>query len=186
MSRQSEFENTAMTHLDAVYRAALALSGQPSLAEDLTQTTFLKAFEKFGSFKKNTNCKAWLMRILRNTWIDHLRSKKVAGNQLPLDEQLISSDTTDVETTWSDPKNLLENFSDDQVIKALAKLPDDQRLALFLTDVEEFTHQETADIMQVAVGTIKSRTSRARNALKNILSEYAKEMHLTQGNSDAS
>lgn len=180
MSRQSEFENTAMVHLDAVYRAALAMSGQPAVAEDLSQTTFLKAFEKFGSFKKNTNCRAWLMRILRNTWLDHLRSKKTTGNQLPLDEQLISSDSTSIETTWSDPENLLDNFSDDQVIKALAQLPDDQRLALYLTDVEEFTHQETAEIMLVAEGTIKSRTSRARNALKNILSEYAKEMNLTK------
>lgn len=180
MNRQSEFENNAMIHLDMVYRTALALSGQSALADDLTQTTFLKAFEKFGSFKKNTNCRAWLMRILRNTWLDHLRSKRTAGNQLPLDEQLISNDHVNVETTWSNPENLLENFSDEQVIKALAKLPEDQRLALFLTDVEEFTHQETADIMQVAVGTIKSRTSRARNAMKNILSEYAKEMHLTK------
>jgi len=180
MSRQSEFENIAMVHLDAAYRAALALSGQPALADDLTQTTFLKAFEKFGSFKKNTNCRAWLMRILRNTWIDHLRSKKTAPNMLPIDEQLISNDPANAETTWSDPENLLENFSDQQVIKALAQLPEDQRLALFLTDVEEFTHQETAEIMQVAVGTIKSRTSRARTALKNILSEYAKEMHLTK------
>ncbi len=181
MSLRSRFEKTACVHIDAVYRTARALCGRRGTADDLVQTTFLKAFENFGSFKTNTNCKAWLMRILRNTWIDRLRRQKNAGQHLPLDEELIEHKPVDIETVWSDPQDLLENFSDEQVIKALARLADDQRLTLFLIDVEGFSQEDVAKITGVAVGTVKSRTSRARAALRGHLASYAEEMGWTGG-----
>ena len=89
MDLKSEFEAVALVHLDAVYRTGIALCGVKDLADDLVQTTFAKAFENFSSFKKGTNCKAWLIRILRNTWIDYLRQQGSRAKQVPLDEELI-------------------------------------------------------------------------------------------------
>ena len=173
---KSEFEVVVMVHLDMVYRAAFALCGRKELAEDMVQTTFLKAYENFSSFKKDTNCKAWLVRILRNTWIDQLRHGKYDAKNVSLPDDMLADESAEVETTWSDAEDLLENFSDDQIIKAMSNLPDDQRLTLYLTDVEEFDHGQVAEIMEIAVGTVKSRASRARAKLKVILAAYAKEM----------
>ncbi|MHC4264827.1 MAG: RNA polymerase sigma factor [Planctomycetota bacterium] len=175
MSFRSEFEDIAMIHLNAVYRAAVALSGREETAEDMVQITFLKAFENFNSFVKGTNCKAWLMRILRNIWFDELRHQQVTGTQLPLKEEFAGREEATTETVWSDAQDLLENFSDEQVIKALKRLGEEQRLTLFLVDVEGLTQEEVAEIMDIAVGTVKSRTSRAREELKKNLSSYAKD-----------
>ena len=181
MSLRNEFENKAMVHIDAVYRTASALCSNKHTVDDLVQTAFLKAFENFGSFKKGTNCKAWLLRILRNTWFDHLRHLKVVDTQLPLTEELAEDKPRNEKTVWSNAKDLVENFSDEQIIKALNKLPDDQRLTLFLIDVEGLSQEEVARITDVAVGTVKSRASRARAELKNRLSSYAKQMGLIGG-----
>jgi RNA polymerase sigma-70 factor (ECF subfamily) len=172
------FEKVALPYLDAVYRAAVALCGQPLEADDLVQETFLKAFERFESFQVGTNCKAWLLQILRNIWIDRLRRKKIVGQALPLEEEIIAERSHDNETVWSNAEDLIENFSDEQVIKALSELPEDQRLTLFLIDVEQLSQKEVAQITGVAAGTVKSRTSRGRAALKERLTSYAKEMGL--------
>ena len=170
-----------LVHLDAVYRTGIALCGVKDLADDLVQTTFVKVFENFGSFKKGTNCKAWLIRILRNTWIDYLRQQGSRAKQVPLDEKLIVEEPSAEETAWTNARDLLENFSDEQIIKALCRIPDEQRLTLYLVDVEELSHEEVGEIMEIAVGTVKSRTSRARAALKEILASYAKEMRIPGG-----
>jgi len=172
------FEKVALPHLDAVYRAAVALCGRRQKADDLVQETFLKAFERFASFQPGTNCKAWLLQILRNVWIDQLRRKKVAGQELPLAEQIIAERNHDNEIVWSNAEDLIENFSDEQVIKALSELPEDQRLTLFLIDVEQLSQKDVARITGVATGTVKSRTSRGRAALKERLASYAKKMGL--------
>ena len=171
----STFEEVALEHLDAVYRAAVAISGQGEVAEDLTQSTFLKALKSFDSFKPGTNCKAWLYQILRNLWIDRLRHEKVVGTTVTLDETLVATEPSDEKTDWSNADDLLENFSDEQVIRALKQLPEDQRLTLFLVDVEQLSQQEVAEITDVAVGTVKSRCHRARANLKIALANYAKE-----------
>ena len=178
MADRTEFEKIAMPHLNSVFRAALALCGRADEAEDLTQTSVLKAFERFGSFRAGTSCRAWMLRILRNTWIDSLRHRKVVGTVLPMDEGMVAAPAEADKTTWSDAADVLENFSDEQVIKALAQLPDEQRLALFLVDVEDMTHDEVAEIMAVAVGTVKSRTSRARAALRESLRAHAEDLGL--------
>jgi RNA polymerase sigma-70 factor (ECF subfamily) len=115
---------------------------------------------------------------LRNTWIDRLRRKKIRGHALPLEEQIIAERSHDNEIVWSNPEDLIENFSDEQVIRALSELPEDQRLTLFLIDVEQLSQKEVAQITGVAAGTVKSRTSRGRAVLKGKLASYAKEMGL--------
>lgn len=178
MDSSETFEKVALPHLDAVYRAAVAICGRRQKADDLVQEAFLKAFERFDSFQPGTNCKAWLLQILRNIWIDQLRKKKIAGQVLPLEEEIIAENSHCDETVWSNAEDLMENFSDEQVIKALWELPDDQRLTLFLIDVEQLSQKDVAQITGVPAGTVKSRTSRARNALKERLASYAKEMGL--------
>lgn len=177
----NSFEEIAMPHLNTVYRAAVAMCGDHSDAEDLTQVTFLKAFERFGSFEKGTNCKAWLLSILRNKWIDLMRHRGTVGQVLQIDESLIAGQKQNDEIKYSNSEDLLANFSDDQIIKALKSLPAEQRFPLFLVDVEQLSHADVAEIMDMPVGTVKSRTSRARAVLKQKLLSYAKEMGFTGG-----
>ena len=183
MSTDSKsFEDIAVPHLDAVYRAAVAICGHQRGAEDLVQETFLKAFERFELFEKGTNCKAWLLQILRNSWIDRLRHRKVMGHAVSFDEEIIvETENDDSETIWSNADDLLENFSDEQVIKALNELGPEQRMTLFLIDVEQMSQKEVAEITGVAVGTVKSRASRGRVELKRKLNAYAKEMGFIRG-----
>ena len=182
MQSSKRFEQIALPHLDSVYRAAVALLGRSGDAEDLTQATFAKALERFHTFEAGTNCKAWLFQIMRNIRIDQLRHQKVTGNAVPLDEDLAAAEPQSEQTAWSDARDLLENFSDEQIIRALKLLPEDQRLTLFLVDVEQLSQQEVAAITEVAVGTVKSRTGRARNALRSLLLSYAEELGFTGRN----
>lgn len=177
----TSFEKIALPHLDAVFRAAVALCGRPSEAEDLVQVTFLKALEKFGSFKSGSNCRAWLLTILRNAWIDEIRRRSRRETPVSLDESWMEQAQTAEQTAWTNARDLLENFSDEDVIGALQKLPDDQRLTLFLIDVEQYSQEEVAEITDVAVGTVKSRTSRARNNLKEQLKQYASDKGYARG-----
>jgi RNA polymerase sigma-70 factor (ECF subfamily) len=182
MPSPQHFDQTALPHLDSVYRAAVAVCGRRDEAEDLTQMTFVKALERFDTLQPGTNCKAWLFQIMRNAWIDQLRHRKVGGNAVPIEEDLVATPPRPEQTVWSDAEDLLENFSDEQVIDALRRLPEEQRLTLFLIDVEQLDQQEVAEITGVAVGTVKSRTSRARNELKRHLLAYAEEMGFTRRN----
>ena len=181
MADRSKFESIALEHLETVYKAAVALCGNRQEAEDLVQTTFVKALERFDLFEAGTNCKAWLLQILRNTWIDRLRRQRFIGQTFTLEEEVIAEAPHRGETVWSNAQDLLEKFSDQQVIKALSQLPDEQRLTLFLIDVEQLSQEQVAEITDVAVGTVKSRTSRARTALKKKLISYAKQMRLMGG-----
>ncbi|NIA22233.1 MAG: sigma-70 family RNA polymerase sigma factor [Anaerolineaceae bacterium] len=181
MAGREKYEALALVHLDVVYRTAYALSGSDHEAEDLAQTTFTKALERFNTFAEGTNCRAWLLQILRNTWFDRLRHRKVTGPSVPLDEELAAEPEQPAEVKWSDARDLLENFSDEQIIEALKSLPDQQRLTLFLVEVEELSHEEAGLVMGVAVGTIKSRASRARAALKSKLRDHARELGMGGG-----
>jgi RNA polymerase sigma-70 factor (ECF subfamily) len=176
MESPERFEQIALPHLDSVYRAAVAVCRRTDEAEDLTQTTFLRAFERFDSFQPGTNCKAWLFQIMRNLWIDQCRHRKVAGPTVALEAELLVTEPEAEIMTWSNACDLLENFSDEQVILALKRLPQDQRLTLYLMDVEQLSEKEVAEITGTAVGTVKSRTHRARNQLKDHLLAYAREM----------
>lgn len=174
------FDALALPHLDTVYRVAVSLCRDVNFAEDLAQITFTKGLKRFGSFRKGTNIKAWLLRILHNTWIDELRHRKVVGPVAEVEEQVVpdrpagraDSDVSEVPDTQS----LLERFGDEQIIDALQDLPEEQRVTLFLVDVEELTHDEAAGVLGIAVGTVKSRSSRARQMLKERLHEHAADL----------
>jgi RNA polymerase sigma-70 factor (ECF subfamily) len=182
MQSPDRFEQVALPYLDNVYRAAVAICRRSDEAEDLAQMTFVKALERFDTLRPGTNCKAWLFQILRNLWIDRLRHNRVAGSTVPIEDDLVATPPEAETTVWSDAEDLLENFSDEQVIDALRRLPQEQRLTLFLVDVEQLDQQQVAEITGVAVGTVKSRASRARNELKSHLLPYAKEMGFTGRN----
>lgn len=179
MVERQEFESVAMPHLVAVYRAAVALCGRLSDADDLVQLTYLKALERFDSLKPGTSCKAWLMTIVRNAWIDQLRHRGVVGTEVPIEHDPMAEPPHQEELVWSNATDILENFSDADVIAALNELSDKQRLALFLIDVEQFTYDEVAEIMDVAAGTVKSRCGRAREALRRKLYAHARDLGLT-------
>ena len=174
----TDFETIALPHLDGVLRAAVALCGDREQADDLVQATYLKAIGRFASFTRGTNCKAWLVRILRNTWIDRLRHRKVTGPAVPLDEAVLAEPDAPSEPPWTDAEDVLERFEDEQVIAALRTLGDDQRLALVLVDVEGMSHADVAEILGVAPGTIKSRTGRARAKLRTLLRAHAHDLGL--------
>ncbi|MDP6636074.1 MAG: sigma-70 family RNA polymerase sigma factor [Phycisphaerae bacterium] len=176
MTDSSDFEKTAMPHLDSVFRTAFALCGRHSEAEDLAQATFLKAFGQFASFRPGTNCRAWLMRILRNSWIDRLRHRKVTGSELQIDQIPLAAPESEDQTHWTDAQDILESFADEQIIEALQDLPEAQRLVVFLVDVEQTPLDEVAEILDVAVGTVKSRASRARAKLKTRLMAHAADL----------
>ncbi len=159
--------------MDAVYRAAVALSGRPAVAEDLLQTTYLKAWERFDQFRPGSNCRAWLLRILRNTWIDHLRRVQLAGPAVSEGLEQLAAPAAAEAPSWRDREGWLDRLDDELLVKALAELPEDCRLALFLVDVEGYSQAEAADALDVPVGTIKSRTSRARRLLRQRLEELS-------------
>ena len=171
-----DFENIVLPYLDTVYRAAVALCGYNQDAEDLAQTTFMKAFEKFGTFEPGSDCKSWLIRILRNTWIDKLRQKSTAGATISFDETAVDPPPPTDQIAWSNAQDLLENFSDETVIRAMQELSDEQRLTLFLVDVEQMNVDRAAKILGVAPGTVKSRSNRARAHLKEKLTAHARDL----------
>jgi RNA polymerase sigma-70 factor (ECF subfamily) len=180
------FEALAMPLLDGLYRFARTLAGQEPDAQDLVQATYLKAMERFDSFEPGSNCRAWMMRIMRNTWIDQLRRRKMAGPTLALEEELLYAPQESADPSGpsspSDPSepsalaNMLDRFSDEEVIHALLELPQTQRAALFLADVDGLDQREVADVMDLPVGTVKSRVSRARAVLREKLEAHAHDM----------
>ncbi|MBT3198787.1 MAG: sigma-70 family RNA polymerase sigma factor [Phycisphaerales bacterium] len=176
MTDSSDFEKTAMPYLDNVFRTAFVLCGSRDEADDLTQATYLKAFGQFASYRPGTNCKAWLMRILRNSWIDRLRHRKVVGTELQVEQLPLAAPESDEETHWTNAEDILESFADEQIIEALHELPEAQRLVVFLVDVEQTPVEEVADILDVPAGTVKSRASRARAKLKVLLMDHAADL----------
>ncbi len=161
--------------MDAVYRAAMAMSGDRSVADDLVQAAFLKAWQRFDRFEPGSNCRAWLLRILRNTWIDRLRQRRPVDLMGPegLDHAAAPPDVPDPPAP-QDRQGWLERLDDELLVRALGELPEQWRLALFLVDVEGYSQQEAAEVLEVAVGTVKSRTSRARGLLRRRLEEFGR------------
>lgn len=179
MPEPDRFESEVLAQLDVLYRAAWTMCRNGDEAEDLVQATVLKALEKQSQFAPGGSVKAWMLRILRNTWYDRLRHLRVVGPTVQAEQIPLADDPPEDELVWSDAEDLLENFSDELVIAALRDLPEHQRLALYLADVEQLPLADVAEILDVAEGTIKSRTSRARNALKRRLQAHAEDLGLT-------
>jgi RNA polymerase sigma-70 factor, ECF subfamily len=172
-----EFEREALPHMDALYNFALRMTGDSDDANDLVQDTFLKAFRFFDKFEKGTNCKAWLFRIMKNTFINTYRKKTKEPDKVDYEE--VENFYENVKPSSTDSahleKEIYDNLLDDEISAAIASLPDDFKTVIILSDIEGFTYDEIADFIDCPVGTVRSRLHRARKMLFAKLYKYANE-----------
>jgi RNA polymerase sigma-70 factor (ECF subfamily) len=184
MADQAQFAEQAMQYMGSLYSAALRMTRNPADAEDLVQETYLKAYRAFGTFKEGTNLKAWLYRILTNTYINSYRARRRRPEQTDLDEvedlylyrRLGGLEAANAGR--SAEEQVLEHFTEADVKAAVEALPDQFRMAVLLADVEGFSYKEIADILEVPIGTVMSRLHRGRKALQKTLLDFGKERGL--------
>ena len=182
--RRARFERDALPMLDQLYSGALRMTRNPADAEDLVQETYGKAYAAFHQYTDGTNLKAWLFRILTNTYINAYRK----AQRQPIhtstdtfeDHQLAKLSENPTVGLRAADVEALESLPDSSVTEALAKLPEDFRLVVYYADVEGFSYKEIAEIMGTPVGTVMSRLHRGRKQLRASLAEYAKELGLVK------
>jgi RNA polymerase sigma-70 factor (ECF subfamily) len=181
---QARFPELTMEHMPSLYTAALRMTRNPADAEDLVQETYLKAYRAFATFREGTNVKAWLYRILTNTYINSYRAKKRRPEETDID---------DVENLYlyrrlgglegavsgrSAEDEVLDHFTESDVKEAIEALPEQFRLAVLLGDVEGFSYKEIAQILDVPIGTVMSRLHRGRRALQKRLYDFGRQRGL--------
>lgn len=175
--RRREFEEEALVHLDALYGLGLRLTGgDESRAEDLVQETCLRAYRSWDDYEPGTDCRAWLMTILRNTFLSEYRRRKRRPTPVEYDDEA-GGRSVFAEVKGGDPEEeFFGRIVDDAVVEAIEDLDEAFRVPLVLSDLEGFGYREIADAMEIPVGTVKSRLHRARRRLQEKLYEYAREM----------
>lgn len=184
MADQARFADDAMPFMDGLYSAALRMTRNPADAEDLVQETYLRAYRGYPRFEEGTNLRAWLYRILTNTFINSYRSKQ---------RRPAESDLGDVEDLYlyrrlggletsqrgrSAEDELMDLVTDTEIKDALEQLPEQFRIAVLLADVEQFSYKEIAEILDIPIGTVMSRLHRGRKALQKLLADFALERRL--------
>ncbi len=179
MADQATFADQTMDLMPSLYAAALRMTRNPADAEDLVQETYLKAYRAFDSFQEGTNLKAWLYRILTNTFINKYRAKKRRPEETDLDDvddfylYRRLGGLEEARAGRSAEDELMDLLPEAEVKDALESLPENFRMAVLLADVEGFSYKEIADILDIPIGTVMSRLHRGRKGLQKRLYEYA-------------
>lgn len=183
--RRARFERDALVYVDQLYSAALRMTRNPSDAEDLVQEAFAKAFSAFHQYTPGTNLKAWLYRILTNTYINIYRKRQrepfqTSGDELQ-DWQIAAAAEHTASGLKSAEAEALEHLPDSNVKDALANLGEDFRMAVYFVDVEGYSYKEAAEILEIPIGTVMSRLHRGRKLLRAALVDYAAERGISTG-----
>jgi RNA polymerase sigma-70 factor (ECF subfamily) len=176
--KEQLFEDELLPHADALYNFAYHLTYNEEDANDLVQETFMKAFRFINSFDSGTNAKAWLFKILKNGFINEYRRKKKEPNKVDY-EDIIAYQDADEENggvAFDLREDIFDGMMGDEITIALNRLPIDFKTVILLCDIEGFTYEEIAKIIDIPIGTVRSRLHRARNMLKESLKEYAEKM----------
>ncbi len=175
--RHNEFEREALPHMDLLYNYALRMTNNAQDADDLVQETYLKAYRFWDSYEKGTNIKAWLFRIMKNSYINRYRKETKEPDTVDYDEVKDFYSTVRDESTETNDlqETLFGNLLDDDVTKAIAALPDDFRTVVILCDIEGLSYEEIAEFVDCPLGTVRSRLHRGRKLLREQLMQYARK-----------
>lgn len=184
MTTREDFTHDAMQHAPQLFSTAMRMTRNRSDAEDLVQETFIKAWRSFATYQQGTNLRAWLFRIMTNTYINKYNAQQRKPTETELDDveelflykRLGAVDQSQLSQSAED--QMLSLFTDDEVKKALEELPDQFRIPVLMSDVEGFSYKEIAEILEIPLGTVMSRLHRGRKLMQKMLYEYAKKRGL--------